>query len=135
MRFLPSFAVVLCSALTGCATAPGMVKTAVSGVTSPEKVAIGRAQQRWDALFASDFDKAYEFISPANKLTMPVTEYKYRVSSQYWRKYSVRDANCEPDLCVVRVNLDYQLQGIPLSQVVTEKWILDGGIWWYVFQG
>jgi hypothetical protein len=118
--------------IAGCASVS--VPEAAKDVTPQQKV-MARAQARWDAMVAGSLDKAYEFISPAGRLAMPLQEYRLRVNTQYWRKVKVRNATCEPDLCEVVLDFEYVLNGLQLSQVITEKWILESGEWWYVYRG
>ena len=129
-RFLAGFAVII---LASCATTGTLER--VKPVLSKEQEVVVRAQERWDALFTGNLGGAYEYISPAGRLGLPLTEYVKRVNSQYWRKIKVREAKCEPELCDVFVILDYEVAGVPLNQVITEKWILDGGKWWFVYRG
>lgn len=129
------FIAVAVAFLGGCATQAGDQKATSGAVLTPQQAVMARAQARWDALLAGDVDKAYEFISPGARLAMPVAAYRQRVNPQYWRGTKVKDASCEAEICEVRLDFDYQLQGLPLSQVITEKWILDGGNWWFVYRG
>lgn len=80
-------------------------------------------------------EKAYGFLTTAGRLAMPLNTYRLRINSQYWRKVKVKEAACEPELCVVKVDFDYQINSLPLSQVLTEKWILEDGKWFFVYQG
>ena len=128
--FLASFLVII---LASCVMTE--VPKQAKPVLSKEQEVVKRAQERWDALFTGNLGGAYEYISPAGRLGMPVTEYVKRVNPQYWRKIKVREAKCEPELCDVFVDLDYEVAGLPLSQVITEKWILDSGKWWFVYRG
>ena len=123
--------------LAGCSTSP---KSEGGGATeqkaqSAEEMVRFRAQGRWDALLAGDLTKAYGFISPAGRSTMPQTVYNGRVSSQFWRKALVKSASCGSELCEVQIDLDYVVENVPLSRVLSEKWILDGGKWWFVYAG
>ena len=121
-----------CLGITGCTSIA--IPDAAKDMTPQQKV-MAKAQARWDMLVAGSMDKAYEFISPAGRLAMPLQEYRLRVNTQYWRKVKVRSATCEPDLCDVVLDFEYVLNGMQLSQVITEKWILESGEWWYVYRG
>jgi hypothetical protein len=118
-------------ALVGCAPSH---KQAVTTKLPPEKIAMQRAQERWDALLVGNMEKAYGFISPAGRLLMSPEEYRRRVNSEFWRGVKVKSAECEAELCSVKLDLDYRLANMNLSQVISEKWILENDSWWYVYQ-
>ena len=127
-------AVLLLFLVGGCAN-NGDQNPGLAALKSPEEKVMLRAQARWDALLSGRVDLAYEFISPAGRLNMPVSEYRTRVSLQYARKAKPLSANCEAELCVVKLNFDYVLNGMALSYPINETWIQDGGEWWFVFRG
>jgi hypothetical protein len=118
--------------LSNCGTVAH--NTAAEKIT-PEQASLTRAQARWDALLKGDIGGAYEFISPAGRLTLPLSEYRLRINPQYWRSAKAKSATCEAEICEVKLDFDYELNGLKLSQVITEKWILDGGKWWFVYRG
>ena len=120
--------------LAGCGTSGGL-KAAESAARTPEQKVMVRAQARWDALIARNLDLAYTFISPAGRSTMPVDVYRGRVNPQYWRKVTVTDAKCEADVCDVNLNIEFTVLEMPLSNVVSEKWILADGEWYFIYRG
>ena len=127
-------AVLLLFLVGGCANNAEQ-KPGLAALKSPEEKVMIRAQARWDALLSGRIDQAYEFISPASRLNMPVSDYRTRVSLQYARNAKPISANCEAELCVVKLNFDYVLNGMALSYPINETWILDSGEWWFVFRG
>jgi hypothetical protein len=136
MSWLKLFAaLILGLGVSGCAGVGGAVEGKSSLSQTPEQLVMLRAQARWDALLSGEINQAYGYISPAGRLGMPVTEYRLRVNMQYAKKAKVTGAKCEPELCEVSLNYDYVLNGLALSQVITEKWILDSGEWWLVYRG
>lgn len=128
-------AAVLLLFLVGACANNGEQKSGWAALKSPEEKVMFRAQARWDALLSGRIDQAYEFISPASRLNMPVSDYRTRVSLQYARNAKPLSANCEAELCVVKLNFDYVLNGMALSYPINETWIQDGGEWWFVFRG
>jgi hypothetical protein len=122
-----------CSALAifvvGCAGISGAPETR-------ESVVKARAQERWNALLAGRFDKAYEFITPSGRSTLPMETYRGRLSAVTWRSAKVTAVACEPEVCEVTVVLDIDvLPNLPHQQPISEKWLLDGGKWWFVYRG
>ena len=133
MRFLLWFklvaAVFLAVVLDACAGITGVQIT-------PEQAVMARAQARWDALLAAQFDKAYEYITPAGRLTLSVELFRNRLAAASWRAAKVTGAVCEPEVCDVTLKLDVNvLPGLPYTQAINEKWILVGGKWWFVYRG
>ena len=97
---------------------------------------MARAQARWDALLVSQFDKAYEYISPAGRLSLSLELFRSRIAAASWRGAKVTSAVCEPEVCDVTLKLDINvLPNLPYTQTINEKWILDGGKWWFVYRG
>jgi hypothetical protein len=124
---------VLLLVMAACSTG-NVVPVSTQGSESPEKIVVRRAQERWDALLAGNLAKAYGYISPVGRSVMSVDDYTRQVNSEYWRGAKVKDAKCEPELCVVRYDFDYEVAGVKLSRVYEEKWIVDNGMWWFVYQ-
>jgi hypothetical protein len=97
---------------------------------------VTRAQERWDALRAAQYDKAYSYITPSMRATLPLDVFRGRLAGMSWLDVKVVKAVCEPEVCDVSVKIDYYvLPNLRDSQIVGEKWILDGGNWWFVYRG
>ena len=58
--------------LTACATAPGNTGDSIAE----------RAQDRWDALLAGDFETAYAFYSPGYRSTTSVVDLAFEIRSR-----------------------------------------------------
>jgi hypothetical protein len=119
--------------LAGCGTMAGL--GVAKAVATPEQQVMKRAQARWDALIARNLDLAYTFITPAGRSTMPVDTYRGRVNPQFWRKVAVAGAKCEADVCDVNLNIEFTVLEMPLSNAVSEKWILVDGEWYFIYRG
>ena len=103
---------------------------------TPEQAVQARAQERWNALIAGQLDKAFEYITPSGRSILPLEVYRARLTGTSWRGAKVTGAVCEPEVCDVTVTLDINvLPNLPYQQVITEKWLLDGGKWWFVYRG
>ena len=128
--------VFLLNLLAACATnMSGKIESAFVPQTPEEKV-VSRAQARWDALRAGEFSKAYSFITPATRMTVTLEAFLGRISGGSWLDVKVTKAVCEPEVCDVSVKIEYYvLPNLRDTQTVNEKWILDGGNWWFVYRG
>ena len=103
--------------------------------TIEEKV-VSRAQGRWDALMLRDYEKAYGFITPSMRSTLPLDIFRGRISGASWIDVKVTKAVCEPEVCDVSVKMEYYvLPNLKDTQVINEKWIIDAGNWWFVYRG
>lgn len=113
-------------ALSGCASrAP----------STPEQLVKQRASERWEALVASRWDKAYGFVSPAFRATMSEERYRERfVGIPKWKSADVRSVNCEPEKCtaVIRIEALYGARAgmATLSTDVSEIWLHEEGQWY-----
>lgn len=117
--------------LSGCAGAP----------LSGEDVVKQRAEQRWEAIFAKEYAKAYEYYSPGyrSKYSAVDVEIALRVQKVRWFSADYIDHSCEEKTCIVRFNLGYKIAApVPGVDVWTgwdtieEQWIFTSGKWWFV---
>ena len=123
--------------VAGCASGlSGSQGAAVAAPQTPEQAVVTRAQERWDALRAAQYEKAYSYITPTMRITLSLDIFRGRISGASWLDAKVVKAVCEPEVCDVSVKLDYYvLPNFRDSQTINEKWILDGGKWWFVYRG
>lgn len=102
-----------------------------------------RAQQRWDALLALDYDTAYSLYSPGYRSANSRVDFEI---SQRTRKVAVlaakvESSDCTADACTVTTIVQYQV-GSPIpgvnkwesSSKLLERWVRTEGKWWYVPQ-
>ena len=123
--------------LAGCASKlPDSRSEASGSPQTPEQIVVSRAQERWDALRAGQYEKAFSYITPSMRATLPLEVFRGRLAGSSWLDVKVTKAVCEPEVCDVSVKIDYYvLPNLRDSQTVNEKWILDGGNWWFVYRG
>lgn len=115
--------------VSGCA---GLIGTP----DTPEQAVKARAQERWNAMVAKQFDKAYEYITPSGRVTLSKQLHSARLSGANWLSAKVTSAVCEPEVCDVTVTLGIEVMpNLPHQQAISEKWILSGGKWWFVYRG
>ena len=117
--------------LTACATSPGS-----DGDTIDK-----RAQDRWDALLAGDYETAYSFYSPGFRSTTPMIDLAIRIRSQRvkWVSAEYKDHSCDESVCTVNVLVGFKVakpvRGMKEwenSTLVHEQWIKTEGQWWYL---
>jgi predicted small secreted protein len=124
------FAFALAALVTACAA------------TQPAGDSIkSRAQARWDALLASDYDTAYGFYSPGYRTSHSRTDFEIELRSRRvrWVGAEVLEASCEADVCSVETRVDYKIArpvpGVPewkSSDQLTERWVRIDGQWWFL---
>lgn len=125
------FATLLASlTLSGCAT--------VGGGTPQEQVS-QRADERWKALVAGDFSRAYSYNTPGYRAVVTPESYRGRIGGAIkWVGAETVKVNCpEATTCIATVRLDYQplLGGIKgtFDTHIEETWLHEDGRWW-IFQ-
>jgi len=99
-----------------------------------------RAQERWDALLAGDFDAAYAFYSPGYRSSHSRVDFEIDLRSRRvrWTAAKVLEASCEADLCTVQSKVNYKVNrpvpGVPewnSSEQIAERWVRIDGQWWF----
>lgn len=126
---IASAALVLLSTLSGCA--------GLDSAAAPELQVRKLATQRWQALLAKDFDKAYEFAAPSYRQIRSAEYYsdKRRITPVKWLAVEVLRVECEATKCITRIKLEskpltaFQFSGT-LITAMDETWVFEGGQWW-----
>jgi len=125
-------------------TMMGMIAllAACSDPRPPAEVVEERAQARWQAMVARDFQGAWEYYTPGFREQMTAVEFEGEMARRpvQWTDAEVFEVNCADDepRCEVRVRVDYQAQAavpgvgmLKSKSGVTEIWLQIGGEWWY----
>jgi len=126
------FPALFCSLLllSSCATMPATAD-------SVEK----RAMARWVALLSSDFEGAYEFLSPGFRSSVSNAQYQRSLllKKLQWDDARYIESDCAETTCKVKISIDYTLYGaVPGvqsfegTQTITESWVLIDGVWYLV---
>lgn len=109
-----------------------------STITVEERVG-NRAVERWHALMAGDFKKAYGYLGPGYRSAVPLAAYEAKLTAAQviWKKVNLKAVKCEQELCTVDLGLDYRpkvkgFEAYQLQNNLTEKWVKVGNQWWYV---
>ena len=116
--------------LSACATLPGL---------TPQDQVRQRATQRWQALLAYDYAKAYEFATPSYRALVTPESYRTRQGAALQRTSAkVFRVDCpEPDKCQARIEVGVKpplgkRYGAEITAPVDETWVLQNGQWWLV---
>jgi hypothetical protein len=118
-------------ALSACATSPA----------ARDKLIAQRAQARWDALLARDYETAYSYLSPGYRSTTSVTDFEISVRARRVQYISAeyRSHGCEEAVCTVQMMVGYRVVrpvvGLPewkSTSLVEERWINSDGGWWFL---
>ena len=107
----------------------------------PEEIVEQRAQARWDAMLAGDYEAAHAFATPGHRSATSASDLEIEMRTRQVQYVSAEavGASCEASVCEARVKLEYKVvkpvRGLPewqSSGVDEEKWILTDGQWWYL---
>lgn len=100
-----------------------------------------RAETRWAALIAGDFDNAYEFETPAYRMLYDVRQYRSRYGNGLrWRQARVVKTDLKsPEVATVVLEVEYSFQVSGQGMMdhkgsVIETWLWVNGQWWHQFQ-
>ena len=122
---------MLCVALTlsACASLGG---------GKPEEQVRQRATERWQALVAGEFSRAYRYTTPGFRAVVSPDGYRNRFGGAVtWLGAEVIRVNCsEADKCIALARIDYKpvtgRQSTPkISTHVDETWLFEDGQWWF----
>ena len=122
--------------LAACATVPGDHSAASFTGKNVEDQVKERAAKRWEALIRGDLNGAYAYFSRATRDTYPIELYRVKMQPGKWREARVDSVKCSDGVCevIVVVTFDHnRLKGIITP--VTERWIVQDGLAWYVYNG
>lgn len=103
---------------------------------APEDIVRQRAGERWQALLANDFEKAYKFNTAAYRALVTLQAFRSEFGPAVkWVGTEVTKVEC-PELakCAVQIKLDYKpvLGGRVdghYSTFLDESWLLDANQW------
>lgn len=130
------FGAIALMLLGACATAPRDHSVDGYAGKSIEDQVRARAAKRWEALIRGDLDAAYGYFSKATRDTYPFDVYRVKMRPGMWREARIDTVKCADGICevAVTVTMDHaRLKGIVTP--VTERWIVQDGVAWYVYNG
>lgn len=112
--------------LAGCTTVPGR---------SDQEIVRERAGLRWKAIVAGDLKAAYEMISPGGRSVMTYEGYRSSIKPGFHKGARIQEVQCaSPELCEVRLELEYDYLGRTTKTPFSEKWIKQDRQWWILLE-
>lgn len=108
---------------------------------TPEQAVAERAQARWDALLARDYETAYTYFSPGFRSSVDLDAYRTQRSRQRvrWTEADLLGVECDGQVCQAEVRVAYEyrmpVQGVGTvtsRRPLSENWIRADGKWYYV---
>jgi hypothetical protein len=114
---------------------------ATTSTTARDREIEQRAQARWDALLAGDFDEAYSFASPGYRSANSAADFEisYRTRRMQYTSAEYQQHSCEEAVCTVSMLVGYRVvrpaRGLDewkSTSMVEERWIETQGQWWFV---
>jgi hypothetical protein len=134
-----SLAVVLCAMLPAPAWADGPQGLSGAQVAALEQ----RVRERWQALSASDYGRAWEFSTPVYRGIFPKELYALQFSYAVERQLTGVEV-VDYDAAAAVASVTARVMSKPLKQTsaasraigavpvnIHEKWMLIDGEWWY----
>ena len=99
-----------------------------------------RAVERWNLLIAHQAEKAYDYLTPGYRLTMPRDKYAARMNDTAlrWTGAHFGSRKCDADTCTVTMMIDVQviMPGVgkpqPTTMPVEERWIRSDKVWYFL---
>ncbi len=131
-RSMLALAAIAAVSLAGCA-APGL------STQSVEQHVMARAQARWDAARAGQFEKSFAFTAPSYRAVTDLKLFRgVTAGAQSLVSATVVGATCETEAsCAAKVRIEYYLPlgpQRPKPEVVSnhfdEPWVKEEGEWW-----
>lgn len=117
------------SALSACTSLP-------SGDLSPEEAVRARAQAKWNAQLAGQWQTVYDFSAPSYRAVVDLDKFRARFGSAVrWLAAEVVSVTCQDEVCTASVRIESRpalaaSKTAPLSTHVDEKWVREEGQWW-----
>lgn len=108
---------------------------------TPEAEAVRqRAQERWDALLANDFERAWTYLEPAVREGIKQRDYKNRFgAAAEWVSVEARNVKCITARCAVLVRMTTRVAmptptksaTMEITNHFEEEWVQEEGQWWH----
>ena len=118
-----------------------VLSACATSTVSRDELIQERAQARWDALLARDYQTAYSYLSPGYRSTTSATDFEIGVRARrvQYTSAEYKSHSCEEAVCTVRMVVGYRVvrpvQGLPewkSTSPVEERWINSDGGWWFL---
>jgi hypothetical protein len=129
--------VLFASMFTGCASLTP--EDSEAWRDSQQRALVERAELRWKALISGDFEKAYQYQSPAYRAVVSMQQFKasFGGSVAWLAARAGKVEYDEPSAANVTIGVEYSA-GIfgggnyKSTRELMERWLYVDGTWWYV---
>jgi len=114
--------------LGGCAT---------TSSDTPEEAVSQRVQERWNLLLKKDYEKAYTYLTPAQRAIVTSQGYSGKFGQgAEWVSANLQSVTCDnQERCnaIVQIKTNVMAKGFsgPITTRATEVWVKDEGNWWF----
>ncbi len=107
----------------------------------PDNFIAERAQNRWDALLAGDFETAYAFYSPGYRSSTSMIDLAFKIRSRRvrWTSAQYKEHRCVENSCTVLFDVGFTVnKPVPGlnkwdgSNIMEEKWVKTDEQWWFL---
>ncbi len=109
-----------------------------NGLQKDEEKTVGSlAMARWQAKINGEFDKAYDYFSPAYRQATPKSNFLRRMyrGKVAWRGTELKSVKCDGAVCDVSMTLEYDAKGmIGIKTHIEEVWVHQEGHWWFTYK-
>lgn len=114
----------------------------LGGAQSDENRVQERAQARWNARLAGDWETAYSYASPAYRAAFDLKAFTTRFGKGVanWTSAQVKSVHCQETTCDVVMHITYttplfnatpyQKKPDVISTDLDERWVKEEGQWW-----
>jgi hypothetical protein len=112
-----------------------------STTPKPDNTIVKRAQDRWAALLADDFETAYSYYSPGYRSTTSVIDFAFKIRARRvrWTSAEYKEHSCAENSCTLVFKVGFTvnkpvpgLDKYDGSDTTEEKWVKTDGQWWYL---
>lgn len=120
-----------------------LVAGGLVGCDNSSKAIEDRVVERWQAVIDSDYEKAYEYFTPAYQKNESLDAFKLRTEQAKlnvsWKNAKFDSKACEEAVCQVKVKVTYMYQfpqksmgSVEAETTINENWINKGGNWYFL---
>jgi len=101
---------------------------------------VSRAEARWDAIIAGDYNTAYQYYTPGYRSSHTPGDFEVtmRLRKVHIREARYLDQDCDETVCTVSFETKYHvaspvpgLDAWTSTTKIEEKWVKTQGKWWY----
>lgn len=105
---------------------------------TPEEIVAERALQRYQAMMAGDYRKAYKFMTPGYRVLNTLEDFqKSNIGVAQWGEVEIGRVTCSENDCRAGVSFEYRREGVtrrgtgPTGGAVRDVWNQIDGQWYF----